>query len=138
MNMLPLRLVPGDDLRLAIEAAVRNEFPNGAFVVCGIGSLSKVQLRLAGASTNASRDGLYEIISLSGSVTADGVHLHMSIADEHGQVLGGHVSAGCVVRTTVELLLAPVEGVRLSRFLDPATGFPELNIERGPFGPSLD
>jgi len=138
MNTLPLRLVPGDDLRAAIEAAVRNEFPNGAFVVCGIGSLSKVQLRLAGASTNAALEGLYEIISLAGSVSPDGAHLHVSIADERGQVLGGHVSAGCIVRTTAELLLAPVEGAHLNRSFDPATGYPELVVERGPRGPSLD
>ena len=38
MRFLPLRLVPGDDLRATLEAQAQAAFPDGAFVVCGIGS----------------------------------------------------------------------------------------------------
>jgi predicted DNA-binding protein with PD1-like motif len=34
------------------------------------------------------------------------------------------------VRTTAEILLVCLEGVRFSRELDPRTGFPELSIHR--------
>ena len=136
--MTPLRLQPGDDLRVALELALQRSFPNGAFVVCGIGSLSRVALRLAGAESPTTLDGLFEILTLSGTITADGVHLHMSIADAQGKVLGGHVGAGCVVRTTAEILVAPVQGFVLSRAFDAATGYPELTILPVNPGPSLD
>ena len=68
--MTPLRLQPGEDLRTALELNLQREFPNGAFVVCGIGSLSSVALRLAGANTPVTLDGAYEILTLSGTISA--------------------------------------------------------------------
>jgi predicted DNA-binding protein with PD1-like motif len=139
MNMRPLRLHPGEDLRAVLEAIAAREFPNGAFVVCGIGSLSVAMLRLAASPAPQRLDGALEIIGLAGSLSTDGAHLHMSIADSEGRVLGGHVGPGCIVRTTAEILLAPVEGVRLERRFDPATGYAELVIEPLPLpGAQLD
>jgi predicted DNA-binding protein with PD1-like motif len=43
-------------------------------------------------------------------------------------VFGGHVSAGCIVRTTAEILLVRLPGFHFSREVDPLTGFPELSI----------
>jgi len=136
--MTPLRLQPGDDLRVALELPLQREFPNGAFVVCGIGSLSRVSLRLAGADALLTLDGLFEILTLSGTLTVDGVHLHMSIANAQGQVIGGHVGPGCIVRTTAEILIAPLQGWTLGRAFDAATGYPELTVLRIDPGPSLD
>ena len=48
MQAHPLRLSPGDDLRGAIEAALRRHEAHAAFVIQGIGSLSVAQLRFAG------------------------------------------------------------------------------------------
>ncbi len=128
MQMLPLRLNPGDDLRAAIEAALRESGMQAGFVLQGIGSLSVAQLRYAGLPQPTELRGDLEILTLAGSVSPDGAHLHMSVSDAQGRVLGGHVSAGCVVRTTAELLLALLPGQRFSRSLDAATGYPELRI----------
>ena len=128
MRMLPLRLNPGDDLRAAIEAALRDSGMQAAFVLQGIGSLSVAQLRYAGLPQPTELRGDLEILTLAGSVSPDGAHLHMSVSDAQGRVLGGHVSAGCVVRTTAELLLALLPDQRFSRPLDTATGYPELQI----------
>ena len=38
--------------------------------------------------------------------TKSSSHLHMALSTATGQVLGGHVAAGCTVRTTAEVLLA--------------------------------
>lgn len=54
--------------------------------------------------------------------------LHMSIADAHGQVFGGHVVRGCMVRTTAELLLALLPAHVFFREADPRTGFTEFAI----------
>lgn len=49
MTLLPLRLHPGQDLRQALEAAVRERGCQAAFVVSGIGSLMDARIRLADA-----------------------------------------------------------------------------------------
>ncbi len=124
--MQALRLVPGDDLRGAIEAALRVH--GAAFVVQGIGSLSVTRLRYAGMAQPAELHGDMEILTLAGSVSPDGAHLHMSVSDREGRVSGGHVAPGCIVRTTVELLFALLPAQAFSRELDPRTGYPELTI----------
>ncbi|RZU02748.1 PPC domain-containing DNA-binding protein [Rivibacter subsaxonicus] len=128
MQCLPIRLRPGDDLRPAIEAAVAAHGGAGAFVLAGIGSLDGASLRLAGAEQLLRLDGDLEILTLAGSVSADGSHLHMSVADAQGRVWGGHVTPGCIVRTTAELLLALLPPGQLGRAFDPATGYTELVV----------
>lgn len=116
-----LRLVPGDDLRGALHGRT-------GFVVAGIGSLVHAQLRLAGEPGPTRIDGPLEILTLSGSLSPDGAHLHVSVSDAAGRVLGGHVCAGCEVLTTAELLIAPLPAGSLGRQFDTSTGYAELVI----------
>jgi predicted DNA-binding protein with PD1-like motif len=128
MQTLPLRLNPGDDLRAAVVAALLASGHEAGFVLQGIGSLSVAQLRYAGVAQPTELRGDLEVLTLAGSISADGAHLHMSVSDAQGRVLGGHVGPGCIVRTTAELLLALLPGQRFTRELDPQTGYPELKI----------
>jgi len=128
MQTLPVRLVPGDDLRGALEAIARASPIGAAFVMQGIGSLSVANLRYAGLDQPTRLTGDLEILTLAGSLATDGAHLHMAVSDAQGHVSGGHVSAGCIVRTTAEILLVRLAGFRFSREFDPRTGFPELSI----------
>lgn len=126
-DLLPLRLPPGADLRRAIEAAVAERGLQAAFVIAGIGSLRPARLRLAGAENSLVLDEDVEVLSLAGSV-GGGSHLHISVAGADGRVLGGHVAYGCTVRTTAELLLAPLPAWRFTREPDAATGCDELVV----------
>ena len=128
MLTLPLRLHPGDDVRAAVVAALLASGHQAGFVLQGIGSLEVAQLRYAGQGSTTELRGDLEILTLAGSISPDGAHLHMSVSDARGHVSGGHVGPGCVVRTTAELLLALLPGQRFSRELDPRTGYPELKI----------
>ncbi|PLZ02685.1 DUF296 domain-containing protein [Burkholderia sp. WAC0059] len=130
MQPHPLRLSPGDDLRVAIENLPRRRGLDAAFVLQGIGSLSGANLRFAGVEAPTVLHGDLEILTLAGSVSPDGAHLHMSVSDARGQVFGGHVARGCTVRTTAELLLVLLPGHRFSREPDPGTGFMELVVRR--------
>ncbi|WP_175918173.1 PPC domain-containing DNA-binding protein [Burkholderia pyrrocinia] len=134
MQAHPLRLSPGDDLRASIEEALRSHGSRAAFVIQGIGSLSVAQLRFAGADLPTELRGDLEILTLAGSVSPDGAHLHMSVSDAGGRVSGGHVASGCVVRTTAEILLMLLPAHRFSREPDAGTGFNELVIRREPGG----
>lgn len=126
----PLRLAPGEDLRRAIEETASKHGWEAAFVIAGIGSLRPAAVRLAGAEQESLIDRDVELLTLAGSLSPDGAHLHMSIADETGRVTGGHVAYGCRVRTTAELLIAVLPGWHLARAPDPRTGFPELVVSR--------
>jgi len=137
METLPIRLSPGQDLRTALEDAVTTQNCRAAFVLSGIGSLCTAGLRFAGAGHPERLTGDMEILSLSGTVAFDGTnsssHLHMALSTSTGQVLGGHVAAGCIVRTTAEVLLALLPEWEFSRELDAETGFDEL-VVRGVVG----
>jgi hypothetical protein len=126
----PLRLAPGDDLRAALEALAATH--GAGFVVAGIGSLSVARLRLAGAPEAGAWRGDLELLTLAGSLSSDGAHLHASVSTADGRVIGGHVAPGCVVRTTAEVLVAWLPGWALSRAPDPATGWKELVARRAP------
>lgn len=128
MQAHPLRLFPGDDLRASLETALQTWGMQAAFVIQGIGSLSVAQLRYAGEDNPTALRGDLEILTLAGSISPDGAHLHMSVADASGRVHGGHVTHGCIVRTTAELLLALLPAHAFSREADATTGYPELVI----------
>lgn len=129
MKTLPLRLAPSDDLRASLENIARSRAFSAAFVLQGIGSLSVAQLRYAGIDEPAELRGDLEILTLAGSLSVDGAHLHMSVSDRDGRVFGGHVAKGCIVRTTAEILVAELSGHLFSRETDPLTGFPELVVK---------
>ena len=128
MKVLPLRLPPGADLRLALEAWMGEQQEQAGCLISAVGSLSLAQLRLAGATQATAIHGELEILSLSGTLSPDGAHLHIAVADSSGAVLGGHLCAGSLVRTTAELVIGLLPEWRFSRELDPATGYPELQI----------
>jgi predicted DNA-binding protein with PD1-like motif len=128
--MWPLRLLPGDDLRRALEQAVAARGLSAAFVAVGIGSLRPARIRLAGAAEALEVDGDAELLTLSGTIAADGSHLHLSVSDARGRVLGGHAAYGCIVRTTAEVLLALLPDWHFTREPDSATGWSELVVRR--------
>ena len=122
-----MRLHPGDDLRLALEAEARR-CASSWVLLSGIGSFSAAMLRFAAADGPSPVAGPLELLSLAGTVCSDGAHLHALVADGSGAVSGGHVCAGCTVATTAEIALLPLAGVRLGRRMDPVTGHPELTV----------
>lgn len=124
MRYLPIRLHPGQDLRGALEALN----VGAAFVVQGIGSLNPAMIRYAGMPDATPLHGDVEILTLAGSLSPDGAHLHITISDAQGQVLGGHVAQGCIIRTTAEILVALLPDHAFSREDDPASGCKELTI----------
>lgn len=106
MKVVPLRLSPGDDLRRSLETWMAEQQVQAGCVISGIGSLSVAQLRLAVQPERTTITGDLEIISLSGTLSSDGVHLHVAVANSRGTVIGGHLCAGTLVRTTAELMVS--------------------------------
>jgi predicted DNA-binding protein with PD1-like motif len=93
-----------------------------------VSSLSPVRLRPAGGTEHATWQGAFEIVAVTGTLSPDGGHLHLAVADHQGRTVGGHLAEGCVVRTTAEVVLAADDRLASAREHDPATGYDELVI----------
>ena len=132
MKVVPLRLQPGDDLRQALESWMGEQEEQAGCVISAIGSLSVAELRFAGAAAATTIRGDLEILSLSGTLSADGAHLHIAVADSKGAVIGGHLCPGSLVRTTAELVIGLLPEWQFRRERDPATGYAELAIKAQP------
>ncbi|MCX5944805.1 MAG: DNA-binding protein [Cyanobacteria bacterium] len=128
MKVVPLRLQPGDDLRRSLEGWMGEQQEQAGCVISAVGSLSVAQLRFAGAAEATTINGELESLSLSGTLSADGAHLHIAVADSRRAVIGGHLCPGSLVRTTAELVIGLLPEWRFSRELDTATGYAELRI----------
>ena len=93
---------------------------------------------MPGASGEAevfrSLDEPMEIVSLTGTLSADGLHVHIALSRSDGACIGGHVVHGCIVHTTAELVIGELTDVAFRRPLDPATGYGELSVEPWPSG----
>ena len=131
LRTIASRFTPGEDLRDAIERLAHEHHVEAGCIVSAVGSLTVATLRLAGADKFAKFTGPFEIVSLSGTIAPTGVHLHLSVAGADGKAIGGHLVHGCVVHTTVEIVVADMAGVRFARLPDATTGYKELNIWGG-------
>ena len=128
MKTFALRLRPGSDLKNELDRFVKeNNIRAGNILTC-VGSLKKATLRLAGADSIKELDEKLEIVSLVGTLSHDGLHLHISLSDREGNTIGGHVKRGCIVYTTAELLIGENEHLVYSREFDQQTNFKEINI----------
>jgi len=132
MRVLPVRLGPGSDLRQGLEQLLQEQPEQAGCLLSGIGSLSVAQVRLAGREESTTLHGDLEILSLAGTLSTDGAHLHITVADRAGSVTGGHLCRGSLVRTTAELVVGLLPGWQFHRALDPATGHAELRITPQP------
>ena len=120
--------MPGDDLRRAIEAAFEAQPERAGFVAACVGSLEGAALRPAAADGALAVAGPLEIVSLSGTLSTDGPHLHLAVSRADGVMAGGHLLAGCPVRTTAEIVLRLASGLAFERSVDPPTGCRELTM----------
>ena len=128
MKLLAFRLKTGQLLKEELEALAKREEWPAAFIVTAVGSLSRASLRLADESL-ADYEENFEIVSLIGTLSVDGAHLHISLADKNGPVLGGHLKDNCRVYTTVELVIGISDEFTFKRVFDKDTGFNELLVE---------
>ncbi|MGF1774240.1 PPC domain-containing DNA-binding protein [Vibrio maritimus] len=130
MSVLPfaVRLQRGTDLKLAIRDVVDQLELNAGTIASCVGCLTKATLRLAGAEETITLEGSFEIVSVMGTLTASHQHVHLSVATRTGEVLGGHLLEGCIVDTTVELIIHNYTDNVFTREYDPTTGFSELVI----------
>lgn len=132
MKMHAFRIKPNQDLKVEIEKFIKDQNIRAGYIATCVASLKSVTIRMAGAKPNEQDiqtfNGEYELVSLVGTVSKNGSHLHISVSDKNGQVIGGHLKAKTLVRTTAEIIIMSDETINFERILDPETGFDELTV----------
>lgn len=108
MHAQAVHLPAGADVRRSLEqfAQQHNRF---GFVLSVVGNLSQACFGCPGRPAPTVLRGELEIITLQGTISPAGVHLHLSFSDADCQVWGGHLEHGSLVLKGADLLVGFVE-----------------------------
>ena len=128
------RLIKGQDLKQEIENLTKENNIKAGVVLSSVGCLTKLTYRTSDGETVVTKEGHFEILSLNGTLSPDGSHLHISVSGkENGkdveECYGGHLKEGCIINTTCELVIESIDNYRFSREFDENTGYKELVIK---------
>lgn len=133
MKQITFRIKPGQDLRQEIEGVARDKGIEASVLLSVVGGLESAKLRMAGSEAQnqivREWDGPLEIVSGTGTVSKNGCHIHVSLSDKEGSVIGGHLKNGCIVKSTAEIVLLVFGDISYKRVADEETGFSELEVE---------
>lgn len=132
MKVHCVRLHRGDDLLLSIKALCREKHIRAGVVLSAVGCISRGRVRDASGVTIREIPEHCEIVSLNGTVSEARCHLHIALSREDLSTIGGHLSPGCIINTTCELVIGELPGVRYGLEQDPQTGYEELIFEEMP------
>ncbi len=136
MHALAFRLLPGTDLKAELQRLTEAHGLRAGCILSCVGSLSRARLRMPGLAGEdeafATLAEPLEIVSLVGTLGAQGLHVHVSLSRRDGSCVGGHLVPGCIINTTAELVIGELTEVEFRRPLDPATGYNELSVAPRP------
>ena len=130
LKIHPLRLKPGADLKKEIEAYAKAHNIQAGWIATCVGSLTQYNIRFANQPQGTTGEGHFEIVSLTGTVSVNGSHIHISVSDSTGKTIGGHLLEGNVIYTTAEVVLQEDDGYSFTRENDGSTPWEELQIKR--------
>lgn len=125
-----LRLKPGQDLKKELQALVKQEKIEAGWIVTCVGSLIQTHIRFANQPQGIRSNGYFEIVSLVGTLSMNGGHLHISVSDNTGQTIGGHLLDGNIVYTTAEIVIGSSNEFIFTREKDGTTQWEELQIKK--------
>lgn len=128
MRIHAFRLTKDDDLKSKIENYVlENNFKAGVILSC-VGCLYECVLRDASGVNCVKLTENLEIVSITGTLSINGCHIHMSVSDENLKTYGGHLKDGCLINTTAEIVLLELDDFTFTREMDAKTGYKELVV----------
>lgn len=125
-----IRLKPGQDLLKEIDHFVRTNKVEAGWIVTCVGSLTQTNLRFANQPNGTIANGHFEIVSLTGTISIHGSHLHLSASDSMGRTSGGHLLDQNLVYTTAEIVIGESKDLVFSREKDGSTEWKELQIRK--------
>ena len=129
VNHYAFRLKPGQDLKNEIQKFVNDKQIKAGWISTGVGSLTNFNIRFASLPGGSSDSGHFEIVSLTGTLSVNGSHIHISLSDGVGKTIGGHLLEGCKVHTTAEIVISSSNEMEFKRVKDGTTPWKELQVE---------
>src|SRR5437868_15449727 len=124
------RLKPGDDLKKGIQSFVTTNNMQAGCITCCVGSLTHYTIRFANRREGSSGSGHFEILSLNGTVSVNGSHLHISLSESEGQTIGGHLLDNNIIYTTAEIIIYELDDLIFTRETDNLTDFKKLKVNK--------
>lgn len=124
------RLKPGADLKKEIEAYIKTANVKAGWIASAVGSLTAYNIRFANQPEGTKDSGHFEIVSLVGTLSINGSHIHISISDSTGKTIGGHVLDSNIVYTTAEIIIQEDDEFVFTREKDSSTPWEELQIKK--------
>jgi predicted DNA-binding protein with PD1-like motif len=142
-QVIALRLPPGTDVYATLKEVAREQGIASGLILSGLGSLRQITLRNVRLFPEkfpirdchriyTPRADPMELLSLTGNLSqrSGEVHVHahavVSSGLEEGLVYGGHLLEGCLVFSTVEIVICSIQGMSMVREMDPQTRVVEL------------
>lgn len=125
--MIVSRVLPGSDLKKSLENLKDTNGLKSGVILSIVGSLNETHLRMSNGDKKNFK-GFFEIVSAEGTISQDGIHVHVAVSNENGNVYGGHLMDGCVIHTTAEICVLESR-TEFRRILDPNTGYKELSVK---------
>lgn len=129
MRTVCARFTRGTDLYGGLAALAKENGITASAIVSLVGCVSRATIRAAGAEETFTVPGPLEIVSATGTVSRERIHVHAAFSDRKLNVFGGHMKEGCTVDTTAEVVLLVMDDTRFSKAFDESTGYNELRIE---------
>lgn len=128
MKIFACRLKPNKDLKESLKNFITSNNIQAGFILTTVGSLKQASIRFANQNQPKVLQDKFEIVSLVGTLSTNGIHLHISISDKNGKTIGGHLENGCIIYTTAEVVIGESNSLIFLREVDEQTGYKELKI----------
>lgn len=138
-NIYAVRFEPGEDVMKGLyEICEKYNIKNGV-IISAVGSLDGATFM--DPAPIPGKEDLYaygdpielpapvELISLDGIIcTGEAgdtqLHVHCALSDQNGNGYGGHFTEGNIVLNTAEIVIGEIDGILMSRKIDPLRGTP--------------
>ncbi|MEO6730916.1 MAG: PPC domain-containing DNA-binding protein [Ferruginibacter sp.] len=124
------RLKPEEDLKAGIQKLVTERGIKAGWITTAVGSLTTYNIRFANQPEGSIGNGHFEIVSLTGTVSVNGSHIHLSVSDSTGRTIGGHLMDGCKIYTTAEIVIQSSDQYEFKREKEGTTPWEELQVEK--------
>ncbi len=115
-RFVALRLDPGEDVLLALRAAVQEQGIANAAILSGVGSLSRYHFHVVETindppgNTFVAGEGPFDILTVTGLVVNGEVHAHITFSNTE-VAMGGHLEEGCRVLTFAVVTMAEARDI---------------------------
>jgi len=126
---IAFRLKPGEDVKKCIDSIVVKNDIKAGYIATAVGSLTQYHIRFANVDSGKIGKGYFEVVSLVGTLSINGSHLHISVSDNMGTTIGGHLLTENFVYTTLEIVIVKINNLSFTRENDGSTPWKELKIE---------